>query len=178
MNIYEALKMDHRKVESLMENLLDLPDGDHFAADDLIHQIRDELLPHSHAEEAVLYNSIRAIDSARDLIWHSYGEHMEVEALLRSLHMAEEIDVDWRSLASQLQNSLLHHIDEEENRILPIAEQLFSEEEADRMATSFFEIKKQMREGSMVQATLDLVASLLPVRLAAPLRSLHLNPRQ
>ena len=72
MQIYDALMKDHRKVEGLLANLVTIKDGDFKRRDELVQKIRDELIPHARAEEAVFYNSIRAVDTAKDLVWHGY----------------------------------------------------------------------------------------------------------
>jgi hemerythrin superfamily protein len=176
MDIYEALKTDHRKVADLLSRLVAVSEKEEGSR--LIAQIRDELVPHSRAEEAVFYNSIRAINTAQDLVWHGYEEHMEAETLLRTLQGLDAVNVEWKKVAQKLKSAIEHHVNEEENKIMPVAQQLFTSEEAEAMAQAFEEMKPEVREGGIVQSTLDLVANMLPTRLGAPLRSfmLHENP--
>lgn len=171
MLIYEALVNDHNKVKDLMNRLLALSEQDSDEKSSLIEQIRDELVPHARAEEAVFYNSIRAINTAQDLVWHGYEEHMQAEALLRTLQAADKIDADFKKVAQRLKSALEHHISEEENRIIPVAKQLFTDEEAEAMAEAFEEMKPEVREGGIMQNTIDMIANMMPPRLAAPLRS-------
>ncbi|NJM10272.1 MAG: hemerythrin domain-containing protein, partial [Bdellovibrionaceae bacterium] len=117
MTIYKALVNDHNKVKDLLVQLVALKEGDEEERTSLIAQIHDELIPHSRAEEAVFYNSIRAINTAQDLVWHGYEEHMEAEALLRTLQAADKIDVDSRKIAQKLKTVVEHHIREEEEKI-------------------------------------------------------------
>ena len=77
MLIYDLLKQDHEKVKGLLSELVNSSDATEETRVGLINQIRDELVPHARAEEAVLYNSMRAIDMAKDLAWHGYEEHAE-----------------------------------------------------------------------------------------------------
>lgn len=174
MTIYEALKADHRKVDDLLKQLVALPDGSKDFGP-LIQEIRDELIPHARAEEAVFYNSIRAVNTAQDLIWHGYQEHIEAETILRTLQALAMVNVEFRTLAKKLKSAITHHVEEEETKIMPVAEHLFTKEEAVAMAQAFEEMKPQVKDGSFMQSTLDLVANMLPVRLAAPLRSFTLK---
>jgi len=171
MKIYEALVNDHNKVKDLLGRLVALNAGDEEERTTLIEEIRDELVPHARAEEAVFYNSIRAINTAQDLVWHGYEEHMEAEALLRTLQAADKIDADSRKLAQKLKTTVEHHIREEEERIIPVAQQLFTDQEAEVMAEAFEEMKPDVKEGNIMQNTLDMIANMMPPRLAAPLRS-------
>ncbi len=171
MEIYDALIIDHRKLQDLLEQLLKLKDDDEELRHELVQQIRDELVPHSRAEEAVFYNSIRAINTAQDLVWDGFKEHMEAEALLRTLQAADKVDAGWRETARKLKQAINHHIQEEENRIIPTARQLFTNDEAEVMADASEDMKPHVADGSIIQATLDLIANMMPPRLAAPLRT-------
>lgn len=177
MTIYEALKADHRKVETLLSELVALNPDQVDRAKPLTAAIRQELIPHSRAEEAVFYNSLRAInvEKAKDLAWHGYEEHMAAETMLRTLAGLEIIDAGWTSVAKKLQAALLHHIQEEESRIFSAAQQLFTVEEAEAMGQAFLKMKPHVKDGSLIQSTLDLIANVLPGRLAAPLRTFSLE---
>jgi hypothetical protein len=173
--IYDALMNDHRKVEALLVRLVNLNENDNAERRNLIYQIHHELIPHARAEEAVFYNSIRAINTAQDLVWHSFEEHMEAEALLRTLEAADTIDVEFISTARKLKEAVSHHIQEEEARIIPVAKHLFTDDEAVVMAEAFEQMKPQVLDEGILQSTLDMIANMMPTRLAAPLRTFSLK---
>lgn len=176
MNIYSALKSDHDKVKALLSELVSLSEGDEKRFSTLVAKIRDELIPHSRAEEAVFYNSIREVDIAKNLVWEGYEEHMAAEALLRSLQAVNKVDVQSKKLAEKLKAALEHHIQEEESEIFSAAKQLFTAEESTEMGRAFQSLKSEVKEGSIIQTTLDTVANMMPVRLARPLRSFIYHP--
>ena len=126
MLIYDALKKDHDKVKSLLTQLLALDNDDDDARESLVSQIRDELIPHSRAEESVLYNSLRTSGAAKDMAMHSYKEHMETEVLLRMLQVRDKVDMEWKETAQKLKDSLEHHIAEEEGKLFVRAGLFFS----------------------------------------------------
>jgi hemerythrin superfamily protein len=177
MLIYEALKNDHEKVKTLLNDLVALEASNEDRRHSLIENIRDELIPHSRAEESVFYNSLRAIDSAKDIVMHGFEEHMEAETLLRSLQVADKIDLEWKATAQKLKKALEHHIQEEEGKIFNVAQQLFTKEEAEMMAEAFEQLKPEVKEEGFLRTTLDMVANLMPPRFAASLRTFTLNPR-
>jgi hemerythrin superfamily protein len=172
MLIYDALKRDHDNLKGLLEELVNAADSDDRTRKRLIEQVRDEMVPHARAEEKVLYDSLRTIDVAKDLVMHSFGEHAEAEALLRSLQMMEFVRADWTKTARQLQQSVEHHIREEEGKIFSACRQLFIDEEARAMAEVFERLKPEAREGSFVQNTLDMIANMMPQRFAGPFRNI------
>lgn len=176
MAIYEALKKDHRKVTELLNELVMLDEGGETHSD-LIDQIRDELIPHARAEEAVLYNSLRSLDEAKDIVMHSYQEHLEAETLLRTLQAKNKIDLDWKETAKSLRAALAHHIEEEEGRIFNVAKQLFTTEEADMMEEAFEALKPEIKQEGMLQTTLEMVTNLMPKRFVPAIKSINLDAR-
>ena len=82
MEIYEALKSDHEELKGLLNDLIALKDDDDYRYV-LIEEIRNALVPHSRAEESVFYNTLRAVNADKKLVFHGYQEHMEAETLLR-----------------------------------------------------------------------------------------------
>ena len=78
MNIFDLLKKDHKSVKELLNQLIALDDkGDEAQRDALVSQIRDELIPHARAEEAVFYNPLRAMKIDNAKLMHAYKEHLE-----------------------------------------------------------------------------------------------------
>ncbi len=177
MQIYEALKNDHKKVKQLLAELVELSEDAGNRRSKLISQIRDELIPHSRAEEAVFYNSLRAIDSAKDVVMHGYQEHIEAETALRMLQVRDKIDTEWRTTANKLRESVLHHIEEEESTIFTVAQQLFTKQEAEMMAVAFEKLKPEIKEEGFVKTTFDMVVNMMPPRIAASLRTYNVNPK-
>lgn len=173
MLIYEALKKDHVEVKRLLSQLVKAADADDKTRAKLIEQVRDELVPHARAEEAVFYNSLRSIEIARDLVVHGYEEHMQAEALLRTLQTMEFVKADWTKVAEKLKEAVEHHIKEEEEKIFSAARQLFIQEEARAMAEAFEKMKPEVREGNFMQNTLDMIANMMPERFAKPLREFN-----
>lgn len=176
MLIYDTLKADHDAVKQLLNELVRLKEGDEYRSD-LVAQIRDELIPHSRAEEAVFYNSIRSIDTAKNVVAHSYQEHMEAEALLRTLQVKDKIDADWHSTATKLRNAVLDHVQEEETKIFDAAQELFTDEEAEVMGDAFERLKDEVKEEGFLTTTLEMVANMMPPKLASAFGKFNLENR-
>jgi hemerythrin superfamily protein len=170
MQIYEALIEDHRKVQELLDRLLAVGENEDEMRHQLVADIRDELVPHSRAEEAVFYNSVRSLNQANELVWHGYEEHMAAEMQLRTLQAADKVDVEWERVARKLKTALDHHIQDEEERIIPLARNLFTPEEAERMCEAFEAMKPKVKEGSFLKSTMELIANIMPARLKSPFK--------
>lgn len=177
MQIYEALRKDHDKVKNLLKELVAIEQDNAEDRHELIEEIRNELVPHSRAEETVFYNSLREIEAARDIVMHGYQEHMEAEAHLRMLQLRDRIDLEWKETAKKLKESLEHHIEEEEGKIFNVAKQLFTDEEAEMMAEAFENLKPEVQTEGFMKTTLDLIGNLMPPRFAAKFRTQGLEAK-
>jgi len=177
MQIYEALKKDHEKVKILLTQLVGLDENADAARENLLNQIRDELIPHARAEESVFYNSMRTMDLSRQVAMHGYKEHVEVEGLLRMLQIRDKIDMDWKDQARKLQQAVEHHILEEETTVFNVAKSVFTEQEAEMMGDSFERLKPEIREQGILKNTWDMVANLMPPRFKTTFQGLNKHPR-
>src|SRR5687768_16330420 len=96
MEIYEVLKSDHEELKGLLNDLIALKDDDDYRYV-LIEEIRNALVPHSRAEESVFYNTLRAVNADKKVVFHGYQEHMEAETLLRTLQVMDKMNMGWRA---------------------------------------------------------------------------------
>lgn len=174
MNIYEALKKDHVEVLDLIDELISLKEDDDYR-EILIKQISDALIPHSRAEESVFYNTLRAVNAPKKEVFHGYKEHLEAEALLKTLQGKEKLNMEWKSVAMKLRDALSHHINEEETEIFSIAKEVFTDDEARVMGEAFLELKPKVQEQSSLGKTADMVINLLPPRLASKIRDFGIS---
>lgn len=166
MEIYDALKKDHRTVLNLLDRLIALDAEDDRQHRSLIAKIRDELIPHSRAEEAVFYNTLRSIKAAKGLVMHGYKEHMEIEGLLRAMQLKDKLAVNWKKTARKLKAVLEDHIQEEEGQIFAAASALFTPEEAIAMGDAFRKLKPKIQKEGFLRTTSDMVINLISPHLA------------
>jgi hemerythrin-like domain-containing protein len=177
MSIYEALKKDHTKVKQLLNQIISYQGENDEPPARLIEQVRDELIPHARAEEAVFYNSLRTLKEGQDAIQHAYREHLEAETLLRTLQVQDKIEMGWRDTAKKLLSSLTHHIDEEENEIFPVAKRLFTTEEAVMMEQAFEKLKLEVKDHGLLQTSIEFVTNMMPERFVPAFKSINLGAR-
>lgn len=177
MEIYEALKTDHEALRESLSELLSLSDNDEYRFV-LIEEIRNLLVPHSRAEEAVFYNTLRAVNAAKGVIRHGYKEHLESESLLRTLQAMDKMDLNWKPTARKLFDSVLHHVADEESEIFDEARAVLTSEEAIDMAKVFQELKARLGQEGIIKNTMDMVINMMPPRLADKIRKISLGPQQ
>ncbi len=174
MEIYEALKSDHVELKQLLNDLIALKDNDDYRFV-LIEEIRNALVPHSRAEESVFYNTLRAVNADKKIVFHGYQEHMEAETLLRTLQVMDKVNMGWRPVAEKLLEAVSHHIQEEETEIFAEARKVFSTQEATAMAEAFTALKPKVMEEGFLKNTADMIINLMPPRLADSIRNFGSN---
>lgn len=163
MLIYETLKKDHQHLLGLINQLNTFEEHDD-RRKSLIKEIRDEMVPHSRAEEAVFYNPLRTATAAQHVVRHSFQDHIEAESLLKALQAEDMVHMDWKKTAQKLKAALEHHIYEEENIVFELAKQVFTDEQATRISDAFEKMKPQIREEGFMGTALDLIENLMPPR--------------
>jgi hemerythrin superfamily protein len=170
MDIYQVLKDDHNELKILLNELLSLKDEDDYRFI-LIEEIRNLFIPHSRAEEAILYNTLRAINADKIVTFHGYQEHLEAEALLRTLQVEDKLSLNWKDTAQKLKESVFHHIEGEESEIFDEARAALTNEEAVAMKDAFLDLKEKVREEGFMKSTADLIVNMMPPRLVDKIKS-------
>ena len=175
MEIYEALKSDHEKVKKLLIKLVSSSEAGTPEWKSLVSEIRDELIPHSRAEEAVFYNSLRESDQTAELARHAYMEHMEAESILRALQVMSAVDVNWKALALKLKTDLENHVAEEEGEMFTAAKKIFTHDDAIAMEKAFQAMKPAIKDENFMQTTVDLVANMMPQKFSSSFKNFSKN---
>jgi iron-sulfur cluster repair protein YtfE (RIC family) len=129
MDPYELLKADHKKVSDLFSQI-ESASGN--AKTNLFKKIRDELELHTHIEEKIFYPALENTEAARDLTLEAYEEHKAVKRLLGELDQSQPGD-EWDAKLKVLRENVEHHVDEEEGELFDKAQDVLSDEEADRL---------------------------------------------
>jgi iron-sulfur cluster repair protein YtfE (RIC family) len=114
--VVTLLKEDHQKLEQVFKEV-ESGEGD---IHELLHQVAELLIPHSKAEEEVVYPAIKDLVPAETgEVNHSLEEHHHAEQVLKrllSLNSDEALaDEELETLIADVR----HHIEEEEQEILP-----------------------------------------------------------
>jgi hemerythrin superfamily protein len=120
------IRADHQKVEDLYQRYADL-DGQWSAKQALVEQICQELEVHAKLEEEIFYPAVQTKlrDEGTDLVSEALKEHGEMKRLIGQLREQELAEADYDRTVYQLMAGVQHHVQEEEEEMLPHAEQEF-----------------------------------------------------
>jgi hemerythrin superfamily protein len=136
LDIVEIIKEQHQQVDELLSRAEE-DDADKAA---LLREVARMLLPHSEAEEGFVYPVIR--DKASETgeeVRDGVEEHHQIEEMLRNLLDGSPDDPGWDGTLAAITGELRHHVQEEEQELLPILSARLSDEEREEMGRRFAE---------------------------------------
>ena len=115
------LEADHRRFEALFEAGAATTTRALKGRTQLLRRLTAELGVHELIEEQLLYPALAPHREARAIVLEGTQEHHVADVLLRELHRMRKNDERWGAKLKVLQESIEHHIEEEERRMFPIA---------------------------------------------------------
>ncbi len=146
MDLLDTLKNEHEEVKSL---LADLQEAETTAQRrGLVLKIKAALVPHTKAEEKVLYDAIIAIrDKDVQVDGHEgYLEHELASKTLQKLGSIESASSPEHKAAAKVLKELVeHHIREEESNVWDDAREHFSEDERKQMNAKYLNAKARVK---------------------------------
>ncbi|WP_422062105.1 hemerythrin domain-containing protein [Sphingopyxis sp.] len=124
--IFARLKADHDRHRDLLDRI-DATQGDSDDRRYLFESFRVEVTAHAASEEMSLYATMLGKPELRDDAQHSVSEHKEIDDLLTELYEMDFASTGWLTRFRSMKERYLHHIDEEEKEMFPVAEKGLSE---------------------------------------------------
>jgi len=110
-----ALMRDHDMVRKLADKYLNSSDME--VKKQAATQLLQAIHTHSRLEESIFYPNVRCLDD--NLVRHFEQDHLKVDDLLATLQGMEPDEPRAEQMMRDLLNSLLPHIEEEENSLFP-----------------------------------------------------------
>ena len=120
-NAISLLKSDHRMVEDMFKQIESTRDDVELA--ELVVALQTALSVHTRIEEEVFYPALRAsVADAGDLLDEAAVEHGSAKHFLIDLSTSTNDDRFYRARLKVLKEHINHHVKEEEEKLMPMAE--------------------------------------------------------
>lgn len=147
MDALELLKQDHQHVKELFQQADGTQDSNE--RKQLFNQIETALEIHAHIEETVFYPALEEREELKDMVAEAREEHQEVKALLEEIEDLQSDGDELDSKLQELQETVEHHVEEEEGEMFPKVRELFQQGELERLGSQLESAKgKQHRQAS------------------------------
>ncbi len=158
--IFEAIRADHEKQRDLISRLVKTK-GASEDRESIYAELKAQLTAHAAAEERFFYNPLIEHDVTQEHARHSVSEHKELDDFIKDLDSYEMTAPQWLLTAKELKHRLLHHLDEEEKEIFPLAGKVLVDDSKDRLADAYAEDMERHLGGHKQKVTDEIVPSVL-----------------
>jgi hemerythrin-like domain-containing protein len=138
--IYDILKAEHKQVSDLIQQAL--RDG----SKETFFKIKAKTDPHLAGEEKLLYPLLEQKEDLRELISHAYKEHNEIKSISSELENMDDGSSNWTSKINELNESISHHVEEEENKVFPASQKALSQDKAQQIAQEYLDFSKSFKQ--------------------------------
>ena len=143
-DILDTLEAEHDQVQELLEKLTKSDSA--VEQKSLVAQVKKALVPHTKAEEQVVYDAVAALNDKKAQMdgAEGYTEHALASATLKQLEGLTPNTPDFKAHAKVLKELVNHHIKEEESNVWSDVKKNFSDEQRARMNRDFLAAKKRV----------------------------------
>ena len=142
MDALKLLKTDHDKVKKLFKEFEEAHEaGNKLGMGELAGMIISELELHTQVEEEFVYPDTKAEDELEDITLEAYEEHNVAKKLIEEIKAMSPDDETFAAKVTVLQESVEHHIDEEEKEMFPKVRKAFDDEQLRAMGKAIAETK-------------------------------------
>jgi hemerythrin superfamily protein len=137
-DVVDLIKAQHRTMDDLLERAQQAEPDE---VRDLLQQVADLLLPHSEAEESFVYPAIRDHDPREDEeVADGTAEHHHIESLMRELLTEDPSGPGFDGKLAAMVGELRHHVEEEEQDLLPVLSEKAGADEREELGIRFAEV--------------------------------------
>ncbi|HEX6980945.1 MAG TPA: hemerythrin domain-containing protein [Alphaproteobacteria bacterium] len=133
MDIFTALRHDHRHATGLLNELASGEDLSRRERADLLGELQSLMIAHNRIEETALYEALMRDPGTRDLAFRAQRQHQEAEELMVQLS-GERDDDEWREKLERLRVVMERHVEEEEAVIFAAIRNSFETGQIDQVA--------------------------------------------
>ena len=125
---FEQLKLEHKTVDALFDQLLQTKDTETKKRAALLLLIKQGLFKHAIQEEDVVYPMLREHGVEADTK-ELYAEHADIKTYLHELEQKPKDDPSWIARVEAFATLIRHHVREEEDEIYPRFREKLSDEQ-------------------------------------------------
>lgn len=135
-NIFDVLKESHEKQRLFLDALV-TTSGDSSTRREFYHNLKHELTQHAAAEERYFYAPLIESDKTIDMTRHGIAEHHAIDKAIAQLDTTDWGSPAWLTLMKALRHTVLHHLEEEEQRFFQMAGKVMTDKQKQQLANDY-----------------------------------------
>ena len=147
MDAIELLEKDHRTVEKAFKSFENA--GTNAEKKKIAEQIMNDLKVHTTIEEEIFYPVARRKTDAegKEMVAEAFEEHHVVKMLIQEIEQIGSVNEQYVAKMTVLQESVEHHVEEEENELFPEAKKNLKDR-LEELGTKMAERKEALIAGA------------------------------
>lgn len=138
---FQTILRDHDLQREIMKKLVQTGPG--AEQDRLWTELSREFLPHVRAEEASWYPKLSENPESREDALEALEEHHVSELVYDELKKMPERGDRWHAKMQVFQETVEHHLEEEEKKIFKLTKQVLPEQEMEKIAAAYTQEKSR-----------------------------------
>ncbi len=139
MNIIDILITDHHTLIDVMNQLINAIEASSDECDQLFRAFRTTFDQHDDAEENILYPALKQINELKRIVLKGFQAHHVVKVGILELRLLPYTSESWGPKFSVVRDSILLHMEEEEEKLFPLAQTLLSANELEKFGDILIE---------------------------------------
>lgn len=143
MDLFSLLQQDHQEIKASLQKLISKPDPKRESLRDLQEEMADLVVNHSKMEEKFLYSRMQQVESARELIGHSFEDHQVALKTLSHLQIQRIESDEWVEACQKLLKELEAHIQEEETKLFPLVKSSLNTTEISQIYQQMIQFREE-----------------------------------
>ncbi len=138
------LKEDHKEILRAFRNFERAGENAHKQKGSLVDKIIELLTVHTYIENEVMYPRVRElVPELEDDVLESYEEHHVADVLCFELFTMKPDDEHYNAKTTVLIESVLHHVEEEEQEWFPKVRESMGRNELQELGERMIELRKK-----------------------------------
>jgi hypothetical protein len=148
------IKSDHAAALALFRKIR--PEGSDMVREATVRQLCAALEIHAQVEEELFYPALRGIEMTTAMLEQSSADHDEMRTNLNRLRNAGRGEAQLQAL-NELMNGVMHHMADEETRLLPLAASALGPERLSELGAQMTRRKLELTKPQAGRMALDAV---------------------
>jgi hemerythrin superfamily protein len=144
----DLIMQDHRELERMFDELRNQPEKRRA----MVPVMATLLFAHSRAEEAEVYPAARGAGGSED-VEHSPMEQLAADQLAEKLGTTDPGSQEFDEVLNDLIDAVKHHLEEEEETVLPHLRERMSTEQLDQLGRAFLTAREEHLGGQQEDIT-------------------------
>lgn len=148
MDAIELLTEDHEKVAEIFEKLEPTTEKAVKKREELFNKLYTELDIHAQIEEQIFYPALKKAAETREIALEGFEEHKIIKRILQEMESLSKDNEQWKAKLTVLQETVEHHVEEEEGEMFKSAREVLSEEQLEDLGARMEAQKKQLQKAA------------------------------